>query len=248
MTVTSNELGVSAGIPAGGHGAGLGGGQSLGEQERACHDLLVRLAGRLPDRLLWRLRDWLGTGAHATLARTLPKSLLRHRIGITESERDLLEASLVHWGAPQRSLDAVLPVADLAEPTVSFRSDLDPGEPCVDMSTHGGWRDSVDLALVAVVRGHPGAKELRRSWRMDQPRPRRVVLAHVTEELPALTGTLQRVLRAHGDLTPCVELVSFPLALPPYHRAALRDSVSLWRAPGQESSNRRAAAGDLADA
>src|SRR6185436_14930829 len=27
--------------------------------DAACHDLLVRLAGRLPDRLLWRLREWL---------------------------------------------------------------------------------------------------------------------------------------------------------------------------------------------
>jgi hypothetical protein len=235
MTVTSNEPGLP------------GGRASTTEQERACHDLLVRMAGRLPDKLVWRLRDWLSTGAHATVARALPKSLLRHRIGITDSERDLLEACLPYWGAPQRSLDAVLPVNDLPETTQTFRADLDPGELCADAFGVGGWRDSVDLALVAILRSHPGAKELRRSWRMDHPRPRRVVLAHVTEELPALTGTLQRVLRAHGDLMPCVEVVSPPLALPPYHRAALRDSVSLWRASGH-SSSRRSSAGNLVDA
>jgi hypothetical protein len=113
-----------------------------------------------------------------------------------------------------------------------------------------GWRDSIDLMLAAVVRGHPGAKELRRSWRMDRPRPQRVVLAHVTEDLPALTGTLQRMLRAHGDLTPCVEVVSPPLALPAYHRMALRDSVSLWRSSDREPPPRirRDSTGTLVDA
>ena len=189
MTVTSNELGVSTGRGAAPTG--------VAEQERACHDLLVRLAGRLPDKLVWRLRDWLSAGAHPALARTMPKALLRHRVGITDSERDLLEASLPHWGAAQRSLDAVLPVQDLPETRHTFRAELDPGEACADLSGFGGWRDAVDLSLLAVLRAHPGAKELRRSWRIDQPRPRRVVLAHVTEDLPTLTGTLQRLSLIH---------------------------------------------------
>ena len=40
--------------------------------DAACHDLLVRLAGRLPDRLLWRLREWLATGGHTAVAATAP--------------------------------------------------------------------------------------------------------------------------------------------------------------------------------
>jgi hypothetical protein len=48
---------------------------------------------------------------------------------------------------------------------------------------------------------------------------------------------------------PCVEVVSPPLALPPYHRAALRDSVSLWRSPDREARRpRRDSAGSLVDA
>lgn len=211
----------------------------FGNADRACHDLLVRLAGRLPDRLLWRLRDWLAAEAHAALARALPKALLRNRIGITESERELMEACLPGWGATQRQLDAVLPVAEPGETTAVFRAELGPEEVCADVAHAGGWRDAIDLMLSAVVRGHPGAKELRRSWRVDRSRPQRVVLAHVTEDLPALTGTLQRMLRAHGDLTPCVEVVSPPLALPPYHRLALRDSTSLWRPNDRESGRPR---------
>jgi len=226
MKVFLDEPGVSAG------------GSSLFEQERACHDLLVRLAGRVPDRVLWRMRDWLAARAHANFAHTLPKTMLRHRVGLTDSERDLLEASLPFWGARQRSLDAILPVAALVEPAFAFQAELPPDQSCADMSGLGGWRDAVDLALTAVLRGARGAVELRRSWRMDHPRPRRVVLARVTEDLPAVTGTLQRVLRAHGDLAPCVEIVSPPLVLPPYHRAALRESVSLWRAPGPEAAAR----------
>ncbi|WP_051342007.1 hypothetical protein [Pseudonocardia spinosispora] len=219
------------------------------DAERACHDLLVRLAGRVPDRLLWRLRDWLAAGGHSALARSLPKTLLRHRIGLTEAERSLLEACLPEWGVPQRQLDAVLPAAEQVDTPARFRAELAPEDLCTDVPGVSGWRDGVDLMLAAVVRGHPGAKELRRSWRVDRGRPQRVVLAHVTENMPALTGTLQRLLRAHGDLTPCVEIVSPPLALPPYHRMALRDSVSLWRAADREPPTRaRRDSGSLVDA
>jgi hypothetical protein len=218
--------------------------------ERACHDLLVRLAGRLPERLLWRLRDWLASGAHPALVRSLPKALLRHRIGLTDAERDLMEVCLPSWGAPSRLLDAVLPATDPVQVSAKFQTELEPGEPCADVANPAGWRDSVDLMLAAVVRSHPGARELRRSWRMDHTRPQRVVLAHVTENLPALTGVMQRILRAHGDLTPAVEVVSPPLALPPYHRLALRESVSLWRSPDRDPAarSRRGSTGSLVDA
>ena len=219
------------------------GASAQADPERACHDLLIRLAGRLPDRLLWRLRDWLAADGHAALGRALPKALLRNRIGVTDAERDLMEACLPLWGATQRQLDAVLPAAEPAETSAVFRAELGPEEICSDLVGPGGWRDSVDLMLTAVVRGQSGAKELRRSWRVDRSRPQRVVLAHVTRDLPALTGTLQRVLRAHGDLTPCVEVVSPPLALPPYHRLALRDSTSLWRPNDREVGRARSASG-----
>src|SRR5882757_331109 len=87
------------------------------DAERACHDVLVRLAGRLPDRLLWRLRDWLAADGHAALSRALPKALLRNRIGVTEAERDLMEACLPAWGATQRQLDAVLRSTSRATPS-----------------------------------------------------------------------------------------------------------------------------------
>ena len=58
----------------------------------AGHELLVRLAGRLPDDLLWRLRDWLAAGGYPSIEAVLPRALLRYRLGLTDHERDLLTA------------------------------------------------------------------------------------------------------------------------------------------------------------
>ncbi|MDN5858817.1 MAG: hypothetical protein L0H84_09360, partial [Pseudonocardia sp.] len=74
--------------------------------EAACHDLLLRLADRLPDELLWRLRDWLASGGRAALAAALPRELLRNRIGLTDAEMELLAASAGAWGASPRLLDS----------------------------------------------------------------------------------------------------------------------------------------------
>ena len=78
--------------------------------DQVCHELLLGLAGRLPDELLWRLRDWLAAQSRAALAATLPRELLRHRIGLTETECELLATAAGEWGASRRLLDAVLPV------------------------------------------------------------------------------------------------------------------------------------------
>ena len=69
---------------------------------QVCHELLLRLAGRLPDELLWRLRDWLAAQSTAALGATLPRELLRHRIGLTEQECELLASAVGEWGASRR--------------------------------------------------------------------------------------------------------------------------------------------------
>ena len=189
----------------------------------ACHELLVRLAGRLPDRLLWRLREWLATGAHAAVAALLPRALLRHRVGLTDAERDLLEAA-VAGRAPRKLLDAVLTVTVPDEPDVTFRSGPDP--------------DVAALSLLAVARGVDGCVELRQTLRGTGRHAQRVVLVRADGPRPwALAGTLARLLRAHGDTAPCVEVL--PVGDPPaYHRAALAGSTLLWRRPEAASAGR----------
>jgi hypothetical protein len=189
----------------------------------ACHELLVRLAGRLPDRLLWRLREWLAAGAHAAVAALLPRALLRSRVGLTDEERDLLEAA-VAGRAPRKLLDAVLTVTVPDEPDVTFRSGPEP--------------DVAALSLLAVARGVDECLELRQTLRGTGRHAQRVVLVRAEGPRPwVLAGTLARLLRAHGDSAPCVEVL--PAGDPPaYHRAALAGSTLLWRRPEVASTGR----------
>lgn len=187
--------------------------------DAACHHLLVRLAGRLPDRLLWRLREWLATGAHDALAATLPRALLRHRVGLTDTERELLEAAVAGRGAPRRVLDAILTVREPDEAHSSFRPG--PADP-----------DVVALSLLAVARGDDACVELRQAARADGRREQRVVLVRADGGRPwALAGTLARLLRAHGDPAPCVEVLPVGDSPPAYHRSAFAGSTLLWRRP-----------------
>ena len=177
--------------------------------ESASHELLLRLAGRLPDELLWRMRDWLADGGREVLGSTLPRELLRHRVAVTDAERDLLETAV---GSAHRLLDAVLPAAEPPPNHATFQ----PGDSAVD---------TAGLALLAVVRGHPGCVGLRQCWRESQ----RVVVVLGAERPWELAGTLQRVLRAHGDRTPCVEVLPPHGERSSYHQAAIIGSRPLWR-------------------
>lgn len=184
--------------------------------ERSTHDLLVALAGRLPDEVLWRLRDWLAAGAHAPLAAMLTRELLRHRLGLTDDERMLLVAGAGEWGASRRLLEAVLPLDGPVRSDVVFATGADAP-------------DAAALSVLGVVRGHPGCVELRQSWRAGGRSEQRVLVVHGGERPWGLTGTLQRVLRAHGDRTPCVEVLPAHGEPPAYHQAAIIGSAPLWR-------------------
>jgi hypothetical protein len=160
----------------------------------ACHELLVRLAGRLPDRLLWRLREWLAAGrargrCGAAAAGPAAQSRRAHRLrNATCSRRP--------WPgrAPRKLLDAVLTVTVPDEPDVTFRSGPDP--------------DVAALSLLAVARGVDGCVELRQTLRGTGRHAQRVVLVRAEGPRPwALAGTLARLLRAHGDTAPCVEVL-----------------------------------------
>lgn len=189
----------------------------MSPSDQACHDLLVRLAGRLPDDLLWRMRDWLADGGRSALSATLPRELLRHRVGLSEDERDLLVAAVGEWGASRRLLDAVLPALAADDLPVAFEAPDGP--------------DQAALSVLAVVRGHPGCVELRHAWRTGARDRQRVVVVSGGERPWVLTGTLQRVLRAQGDRTPCVEVLPPHGEPPAYHQAAIIGSASLWQSP-----------------
>ena len=197
-------------------------GVDVAEPEAAGHELLVRLAGRVPDRLLWRLREWLATGAPEAVAATLPRALLRHRVGLTDAERDLLETAVAGHGPSRRVLDAILALPGSDGPGAPFGT-----APEADVAA---------LSVLAVVRGDAGCVELRQAVRAGGRRPQRVVLVRTDGDRPwVLAGTLARVLRAQGDPTPCVEVLAGEAAPPDYHRAALAGSALLWHRPARRA-------------
>ncbi len=190
-----------------------------GGTARACHDLLVALAGRLPDRSLWRLRDWLAADAVVALRTAVPRTLLRHRVGVTETERGLLREAVTSWHGPVRLVDAVLHADTAPEPTATF---TEPGR--------SGW-DAADLVLRALLPTVGEVGEVRRAWRTAPAGgPVRVVLVSAAGDLPSLTGAVQRALRAHGGADPGVEVIGAGTLTTSYHRAALAASEVLWRA------------------
>ncbi|MFD7652681.1 hypothetical protein ACFV4N_01720 [Actinosynnema sp. NPDC059797] len=180
-----------------------------------CHELLLRLAGRLPDDVLWRFRDWAATDAIAVLARALPRTLLHDRVGLTDHEQRLLADALVPHGADRAAISSVKGLDEVPDPGYTFS----PESP--DRVLMG---DSATVVLGATLRGRPGVGEVRSSWRLGGDEPRRLVLVAATSGFARLTGELQRVLRALGEHDPCVEVLPAGLDLPPYHRAALAAS------------------------
>jgi hypothetical protein len=190
--------------------------------EAACHELLLRLAGRLPDRQLWRFRDWLAAGAYPALGRTLPLTLLRERIGLTAREIALLDAAAVPFGADPGLLNAVFEADEPSESDHSFAPE--PG-------TAAPMGDQVGVVLTALLRGRPEVAEVRQCWRASAsggPASRRVVLIAVTESAARLTGEVQRVLRALGEREPAVEVIPPGMSPSPYHRAALAASEPVY--------------------
>ncbi|MHA6802012.1 hypothetical protein [Salinifilum ghardaiensis] len=182
------------------------------ETEVRCHELLLRLADRLPDRYLWRYRDWLAGGAADVLARVLPAALVRERISLPDDEQRLLAEALIPLGADPALVNAILPRSVAAEPDVHFSA-----QP--PASTAGAGHSDV-LVLAATLRGRAGVREVRTSWRHG-PEPKRVVLITATADHIELAGEVQRVLRALGDSAPRVEVLPTEAAVGAHHRAAL---------------------------
>ncbi|MGW7539066.1 hypothetical protein [Amycolatopsis sp. NPDC054798] len=187
--------------------------------EQSLHELLLRLAGRTPDQLLWRFRDWLGEGAMGTLARTLPRSLLKHRIDLDQAEYRLLVAGLIPHGADWHQVSSTLGVDDVTETRYTFTQSAPEWVNSVD---------SVSVLLHATLRGRADVGEVRQSWRRlgtaGESGAKRVLLVTATAGQPRLTGELQRVLRVMGDEEPSVEVIPPRFDLPGYHRAALAES------------------------
>jgi hypothetical protein len=193
---------------------------STATQTAECHELLLRLAGRLGDRQLWRCRDWLAADAVDAVARVLPLTLLRERVAITPEESRLLGAVLLPAGADAERLNAIPWVDEISKTDYTFSAESP------DRVNMG---DSVAVVLGAILRGRPEVVEARSGWRRDRTAASavRVVLVTTTGDAARLTGELQRVLRALGTAEPVVEVLPGAFEPTEYHRAAFAASEPL---------------------
>lgn len=186
------------------------------ETDLLCHDLLLRLAGRLPDRHLWRFRDWLTGDAADLVARALPSALVRERVELDDADHRQLREVLLPLGADPTAVDAILPGTRPDPLDCTFTPD----------SPTGRESDSEVLVLGATLRGRPGVGEVRSTWRSTPDGAvKRVVLVRASTGVVDLAGEIQRILRALGDPEPCVEVLGSEAESNPYHRAALAESV-----------------------
>ncbi|RKT84026.1 hypothetical protein SAMN05421805_1193 [Saccharopolyspora antimicrobica] len=199
------------------------------ENELRCHELLLRLADRLPDQHLWRFRDWLAGDAADVIAQLLPGTLVRERIGLEDDEHRLLAEALLPLGADPAMVNAVLPAEPGTTPQHAFTTES-PGNPVAD---------SALLVLGATLRSRPGVREVRNSWRStDGGAAKLVLLVTASADVVGLTGEIQRVLRALGEPEPRVEVLPPEQEPTAYHRAALAESA-LVCAGAEELAGRR---------
>jgi hypothetical protein len=220
----------------------------------ACHWMLLRLAGTLPDDLMSQARTWLADGRQADIARAVVYAALLQRLPLLEEDLSVLGAVLVEAGADVSAL-AMIDVADGEPlPMVEFTADRASADavwraagdagPVPDTVTATGpatdgtgpvtGPDAVDGAAVGAA-GEPGVLAMWRAWRVPAdgspwPPPRRVYVVEATAgvDLVSVTARIQAALLAAGERDPQVELYPTLAELPPYQRLARGYGALLW--------------------
>ncbi|MDT5027403.1 MAG: hypothetical protein QOE61_3829, partial [Micromonosporaceae bacterium] len=215
------------------------------ERVAACHWLLLRLAGAVPDDLTAQCRRWLAEGRSCDVGRAITYAVLSQRIRLTEAEIDLL-AELLGAAAVDNSALSMVGVLDTDPmPKYAFapcRADADrgtrrgaaderPGAPVIA----AGPDDDVDRAVLAGMGAEPAIRAVWRVWRFPGdgapwPLPRRVYVVEADQgiDLVGIAAWLQSVATGAGETDPQVEVYPVHAALPNYQRLARAYGALIW--------------------
>lgn len=195
-----------------------------GARRRACHGMLLRLAGRLPDDLVWQAREWLAEGAYGELARAVTFVTIAQRVPLAEIDTMYLAELLESAGEDS---------AVMAEAEVTRGDPM----PYYEFEASSPDRDAAvaDRAAVKAVERAPGVRGLWGTWRLPPgeaawPPPRRIFVVETDADADpvARTHDLQRRLAAAGEVHPQVEVVLTGETPPAYQRAAQTMGELLW--------------------
>jgi len=215
------------------------------ERVVACHWLLLRLAGIVPDDLTTQCRRWLAEGRSSDAGRAITYSVLSQRIRLTDPEIDLL-AELLGAAAVDTSALSMVDVLD-SEPMPKYafaprRADADrgtrvgaaderPGAPVIAPEPD----DDVDRAVLAGIGAEPTIRAVWRAWRFPGdgapwPPPRRVYVAEADQDshLAGIAARLQSITTGAGETDPQVEVYPVHAGLPNYQRLARAYGALIW--------------------
>ena len=219
--------------------------ERLAEQIEACHWLLLRLAGTVPDDLSTQCRRWLADGDACTAGRAVAYAVISKRIRLTDSDIDLLAELLGAADVDASALHMVGVLDDEPMPTYAFApwpadaerqsrlgaADDRPRVPAIDMDTN----DAIDQAVIRELLPDTGVRAVWRAWRSPGngapwPPPRRVYVVEADERarLAAITAMLQSVVIGAGDDDPRVEVYPVRASLPSYQRLARSCGALIW--------------------
>lgn len=208
-------------------------------REQGCHRMLLRLAGRLPDGLLTRSRDWLAAGELGDLARSVAFWAVSQDAVLTEDDAALLSGLLTEANADPSGL-AQLTLEDFDPfPYYAFASEIPPeldndGE--ADSGAGAPVDASADQVAVQALAAEPGAIGLWRAWRFPAdgapwPPPKRVFVVEVAGvDAAGVAARLQDRLATAGETDPQVEVYETGLKIPVYQEFAQTYGELLWAA------------------
>jgi hypothetical protein len=203
------------------------------------HDLLLRMAGRLPDALISEARRWLADDRLIDIAQAVAFAALAGQVGVRPADAALLRVTLEEAG---EDLDAIAGLETTeADPVPPFG--LAPAGPdgidvvpyCMDLTVAydgPGMLDEVDEAARSAA-ARISALGLWRSWRYPVvdtpwPPPRRVYLVQTDADQWTAAAAVQTALDASGETHPQVEAFADPGSLPIFQRTALSFAALLW--------------------
>ena len=217
----------------------------------ACHGLLARLAGRVPDGLLTESRRWLATSDTVSMAAAVASHAASARLPLASRDVALLRA-LIAGAGMDTATAARIETSDGEPPLDHAFAPVPPDEAealagrighCLDLTVPPvpgqpeGLVDGLDIAAARSAAAVPGAMALWRAWRSPAdaapwPRPVRIhLLAVKSGTAPYLAAAaLQGELADLGERDPQVEAFALDDELPAYQRTARARGALLWTA------------------
>jgi hypothetical protein len=218
----------------------------IADPRAACHAMLLRLAGRLPDEYLAEARHWLAIDRLDYLARTVPVAARTLQVPLADADVEVVRDLSERYGLDPAILAdvdtrAIVPAPDhrfSAVPLVGAgrRPAEATGARYPASGTGTDDADAVDEAVIGVASATDGVRTAARSLRypLDDRLwmipPKRVYLIGTDAGIEPylLTLDLQAAMAGAGEPDPQAEVFEETAELPAYQRRAVEHAVVLW--------------------